>query len=212
MVEGELITAYQASRSVFRRSADGGLEWLVRPRIDEAVARNAAHRALLQEWADTVASAEGREVALAIIAAADARGRLRTAEGPSSAAAGLASVAAGFRLEGLEVEEREFLEQAILGANALMREAASPPIVQALREAGLAFGGLRDFKSDARPRPDPRCRPSEPRLSRVAARRHAGAGLICGLSVQGGGRRPARTGAASRLHALRACRRLRRRR
>ncbi|MBB3952510.1 hypothetical protein [Aureimonas jatrophae] len=112
VVEEELLMVYTASRSVFRRDADGGLEAVVRPRIVGALQRERRQLDVLDAWIDRRAvDGPERHAAMAMRSAVLAAMEASVTRNPTEASTARPTAVAIVRDSGLgPAEQREALE------------------------------------------------------------------------------------------------------
>lgn len=94
VIEEHLLSAYCAGRAILRRSRDGGIEAVVRPRIESSLARERYQGHLLKQWLSRNADGEWRTEAEALVARIDALISEGHAGPPREAAASRPTVAA----------------------------------------------------------------------------------------------------------------------
>jgi hypothetical protein len=94
VIEEHLLSAYCAGRAILRRSHDGGIEAIVRPRIEGSLARERYQGHLLKQWLSRNAESEWRTEAEALVARIDALISEGYAGPPREAAANRPTVAA----------------------------------------------------------------------------------------------------------------------
>lgn len=94
VIEEHLLSAYCAGRAILRRSRDGGIEAIVRPRIEGSLARERYQGHLLKQWLSRNADGEWRAEAEALVTRIDALISEGHAGPPPEAAASRPTVAA----------------------------------------------------------------------------------------------------------------------
>jgi hypothetical protein len=94
IIEEHLLSAYCAGRTILRRSRDGGIEAVIRPRIEGSLAREGYQAHLLKQWLSRNTDAEWKAEAEALAARIDALVSEGRACHPPDAAAGRPTVAA----------------------------------------------------------------------------------------------------------------------
>lgn len=107
VVEEELLRVYTASRTVFRREADGGIEAVVRPRIVGALQKERRQLDVLDAWIDRqAAKGPEKQAAVAMRSAVTAAIEASVSRNPTEAAAVRPTAAAIVRDSDLEPEEK----------------------------------------------------------------------------------------------------------
>jgi hypothetical protein len=145
IIETELLVIYSASRSIFRRSIDGGLEWLVRPRIEASLSRNHAQLYVLRDW--LMEKGEGEIGA----AAADLIAGTESALGgapprPTKAAPRSPGVAAVLETGSLSYLDRERItHDVITNVGLIEKENISPTLVHAVASVAKAFEAIPEI-------------------------------------------------------------------
>ncbi|BDV42679.1 MULTISPECIES: hypothetical protein [Geobacteraceae] len=94
VVEEYLISAYTASRSILRRGVDGGVEELVRPRIEATLAKSDGQFYALKQWATRHIDEKWAEQAKELIQRVDAVITSGVTSNPTEAATARPSIAA----------------------------------------------------------------------------------------------------------------------
>ncbi|BAQ49553.1 hypothetical protein Maq22A_1p36790 (plasmid) [Methylobacterium aquaticum] len=151
VVEEELLAVYSASRSIFRMGADGGLEWLVRPRIERSVRTTAGQLHHLRRWLAGAGEARLGDEARGLIARIDEALTGVPAPDPRDAAAASPSVAA--ILEGARIPHevsRRIAAQFVSDTNSVELNEMSPQIEEALARTELTFEQIADYAEDRR--------------------------------------------------------------
>lgn len=143
IIENELLAVYSANRTVFRRSDDGGLEWLVRPRIEGYYTRHRGQLYALRGWLKAKGASELGAAAAELIARTDAALGRGDDPDPRGAAAGSPTVAAVFEQGQTPYEVREkFLREVLVDVNYVEFKQVTPPIMEAVLTVLHAFEGL----------------------------------------------------------------------
>lgn len=139
IIETELLAIYSASRSIFRRSTDGGLEWLVRPRIEASVVANRAQLYVLRDWLEANGEGELGAAAKDLIARTDAA-LIGAPARPNQAAPESPGVAAILSSGALSYSDRERITYDVIKNVGLVeKENLSPTIVEAVANVAEAF-------------------------------------------------------------------------
>lgn len=146
IIENELLSVYSANRTLFRRSVDGGLEWLVRPRIEGYYARHRDQLYALRGWLKARGSSELGTAAADLIVRTDAAlGRGGDPDPPGAATASPA-VAAVLESGKDSYEDRErYLREVIADVNYVEFKQITPPVMEAVKAVLHAFEGLPYF-------------------------------------------------------------------
>ncbi|MCJ2109807.1 hypothetical protein MKK64_01025 [Methylobacterium sp. E-025] len=151
IIEGELLAVYSATRTIFRRSSDGGLEWLVRPRIERYVAGHRSQLYVLRDWLGIHGAKELGAVAADLIARTEAALGEGLGPDPLSAAAASPAVVAVLAEGFVSHEQREtIVRQTIADANAYELSNVSPPLADALAVVHQTFLALPEYETDRR--------------------------------------------------------------
>jgi hypothetical protein len=146
IIENELLAVYSANRTLFRRSDDGGLEWLVRPRIESYYAQQRGQLYALRNWLKARGTSELGTAAAGLIARTDAALGKGDDPDPRGAAAESPTVAAVLEQgeEAFELRER-FLREVLADVNYVEFKQVTPPVMEAVRTVLRAFEGLPYF-------------------------------------------------------------------
>jgi len=143
IIEGELFAVYSASRTIFRRSSDGGLEWVIRPRIEGYVGRNRQQLYVLRDWLHANPLTEHGNAATELIGRAEAALGKGAAPDPSMAVAESPSVAAILEPGELPLDLQErIVRETLADVNAFEFRRISPPLMEALARVHGAFQGV----------------------------------------------------------------------
>ena len=146
IIENELLAVYSANRTLFRRSDDGGLEWLVRPRIEGYYARHRGQLYALRGWLKARGASELGTAAAELIARTDAALGRGDDPDPHGAAAGRPTVAAVLEQGETLYDLREkFLRDVIADVNYVEFKQITPPVMEAVQTVLHAFEGLPYF-------------------------------------------------------------------
>jgi hypothetical protein len=145
VMEEELLSVYAASRTMFRRGSDGGLEQVVRPRIVGAMQRELRSLDILEHWIEENAGSAYLPEARSLGDLVDqARADLVTHR-PFEAAAGSSPTAA--IIEHLPAPVRETVSARIeADAITLYDETVSRTVDEVLRTALAGLAGNIDYK------------------------------------------------------------------
>lgn len=145
IIETELLAVYSASRSIFRRSVGGGLEWLVRPRIEASLTRNQAQLYVLRDWLLEKGEEELGAAAKDLIAAVEAALAGATPR-PTEAAPESPGVAAVLETGTLPYEQRERItHEVIANAGLIEIEHVGPTLVYAVSTVMEAFMAIPEI-------------------------------------------------------------------
>jgi hypothetical protein len=147
VLEDELLSIYSASRTLFRRAADGGLEAVVRPAIVGAFQRELRSIAILEQWIEENAELElAADAKRLLVAVKEVRENL-IAHRPLAAAAGSSPTAA--LLERLPEPTRSTVS-ARIEANGfdLLDQTVSRTVDDTLRKVTNALEANVDYKKD----------------------------------------------------------------
>lgn len=151
VIEEELLVVYSASRSIFRMGVDGGLEWLVRPRIERSVGSTVGQLHHLRQWLAGAEAAEFVEDARALIARIDEVITGDSASNPFDTvivSPTITELITGARISP-EVSRR-IAAQYVRDTNSVELEKMSPQIEQALARTELIFDQIPEYASDER--------------------------------------------------------------
>jgi hypothetical protein len=148
IIENELLAVYSANRTLYRRSGDGGLEWLVRPRIEGYYARHRGQLYALRGWLKARGASELGTAAAELIARTDAALGRGDDPDPRRAATESPTVAAVLKqgVEPFELRER-FLREVLADVNYVEFKQVTPPVMEAALTVLHAFEGLPYFDS-----------------------------------------------------------------
>lgn len=143
VIEEHLLSAYCAGRAILRRSRDGGIEAVVRPRIEGSLARERYQAHLLKEWLSRNADGEWRAEAEALAGRVEALVSEGHAGHPPEAAAGRPTVAALIDAAALPQSVKAAIADAFR-VQADNMTAAETEVLDACIEAASAFRDYRD--------------------------------------------------------------------
>lgn len=143
VIEEHLLSAYCAGRAILRRSGDGGIEAVVRPRIEGTLARERYQGHLLKQWLSRNADGEWRAEAEALAVRIDALASEGHAGHPPKAAAGRPTVAALVDAAALPQSVKAAIADAFR-VQADNMTAAEIEVLDACLEAAAAFRDYRD--------------------------------------------------------------------
>ncbi len=87
VIEEELLRVFEASRSILKRTADGGIEALVRPRIAGSIQRNTYQLAVLDQWLEENKNSVAAPIAAAMRSEIASAVEARLSRNPTVAAA-----------------------------------------------------------------------------------------------------------------------------
>lgn len=146
IIENELLAVYSANRTLFRRSDEGGLEWLVRPRIESYYAQHRSQLYALRGWLKARGASELGAAAAELIATTDAALGRGDNPDPRGAAAESPTVAAVLEQgeDPFELRER-FLREVLADVNYVEFKQVTPPVMEAALTVLRAFEGLPYF-------------------------------------------------------------------
>ncbi|GJD58079.1 hypothetical protein [Methylobacterium dankookense] len=149
IIENELLAVYSANRTIFRRSSDGGLEWLVRPRIEHYFARHREQLYALRDWIGAHAASELGATASELVSRADAALGKGADPDPSGAAIVSPTVAAVIEQgePSFELQER-LAREVIANVNAFEARSLTPTLMEALALVLPAFEGIAYFDTN----------------------------------------------------------------
>lgn len=146
IIEGELLAVYSASRTIFRRGEDGGLEWVVRPRIESYVSLHRQQLYVLRDWLRANPLSEHGTAATELIVRAEAALGMGGSTDPQPAATDGPTVAAILEEGELPVELQErIVQETLADVNAFEFRQISPPLMEAMTIVHLAFQDLRYY-------------------------------------------------------------------
>ncbi|HBO1833547.1 TPA: hypothetical protein L4G11_001227 [Pseudomonas aeruginosa] len=134
VIEEELLRVFEASRSILKRDAVGGIEAVVRPRIVGAIQANRVQLAMLDQWVEENREGLSAPTALAIRADIDAAMEASLCRNPANAAAAPANAAAILANAGLPTELNACAQNLITTAVAEIEMARVEPIVLGVLE------------------------------------------------------------------------------
>ncbi len=147
IIEGELLAVYSASRTIFRRGEDGGLEWVVRPRIEEYVSLQRQQLYVLRDWLGANPLSEHGAAATELIVRAEAALGMEGSSDPQPAAAEGSTVAAILEQGELPIElQARVVRETLADVNAFEFRQVSPPLMEAVTAVHLTFKGLRYYE------------------------------------------------------------------
>lgn len=146
IIENELLAVYSANRTIFRRSNDGGLEWLVRPRIENYYARHREQLYVLRDWLGDHGASDLGAAASELVSRTDAALGKGADPDPSEAATVSPAVAAVIERgkPSFELQER-LAREVIANVNAFEARSLTPTLMEALAIVLPAFEGIPYF-------------------------------------------------------------------
>lgn len=143
VIEEHLLSAYCAGRAILRRSRDGGIETVIRPRIEGCLARERYQAHLLKQWLLRNADGEWRTEAEALRTRIDVLASEEHAAPPFEVAASRPTVAALVDAAALPNSVKAAMADA-LRVQADNMTAAETAILDSCLEAAAAFRDYRD--------------------------------------------------------------------
>jgi len=152
IIEDELLATYTASRTILKRGSDGGVELLVRPRVEASLIEDAFKLKQFRKWLKGNGRPEIGAAAENLLAIVDDSLAGRKSLDPLCAAAGgqpfAAILEAGRRLPG---QQNDAVIAAVLAVTEIELKKISPLIIDCINAADLQFSELNDFRlPDAR--------------------------------------------------------------
>ncbi|MCP1548425.1 MULTISPECIES: hypothetical protein [Methylorubrum] len=149
IIENELLAVYSANRTIFRRSSDGGLEWLVRPRIEDYFARHREQLYALRDWLGAHGASELGAAASHLITRTDAAlGKGADPDPPGAATLG-PTVAAVIEQGSPSFELQERLAREVISnVNTFEVRSLTPTLMEALAVVLPAFEGIPYFDTN----------------------------------------------------------------
>ncbi|QFU14727.1 hypothetical protein [Microvirga thermotolerans] len=149
VIESELLTVYTASRTIFRKGSDGGVERIVRPRIEQEISKNRSQLFVLREWLKTKGMTELGPAAAGLLERAEAALIGDVTPDPKMAATVSPTVAAILGSGDLDYEAQQRIVQEVVAASAsLEQRQISPPMAEALHRIEQAFQEVPEFRSN----------------------------------------------------------------
>lgn len=143
VIEEHLLSAYCAGRAILKRSRDGGIDAVVRPRIESSLARERYQGHLLKQWLSRNADGEWRTEAEALVARIDALISEGHTGPPREAAASRPTVAALVDAAALP-ESVKIAIADVVRVQAGNLTASEVAVLDACIEAASAFPDYRD--------------------------------------------------------------------
>lgn len=152
VIEEELLAIYTASRTVLGCDR-GGLECIVRPRIQESLQSNRYQLLALQRWLKTNVTSQLGEAALDLIKATEAALSGEATADPTGAAAARSTAVAFIEKSALPADQRDRLLTTVLSAKVRIESYNTSPIIQqAIEKIYQEFSQVPEFVDDAHAR------------------------------------------------------------
>lgn len=149
VIEEELLAIYTASRTILGCDR-GGLECIVRPRIQESLQSNRYQLLALQRWLKTNGTSQFGEAALDLIEATEAAFSGGATADPTGAAAVRSTAVAFIEKSALTTDQRDRLLTEVLLAKVRIESYNTSPIMQqALVRIYQEFSQVSEFADDA---------------------------------------------------------------